>query len=72
MPNFTIGMIPLPGSFNKIFSNATQLKEAGKILDRGGFTKAGRGLMKHGYRERSVFSKPMGNQTQINAQVKCY
>ncbi len=30
------------------------------------FTKAGRALMKHGYREGSVFPKPIGNPAQIN------
>jgi hypothetical protein len=44
------------------------LIEAGKVIDRSKFTKAGRGLMKHGYREKSVFPKPVGNQVQINAQ----
>lgn len=36
-------------------------------MDRGGFTKAGRNLMKHGYREGSVFPKPLGNPAQVNA-----
>jgi hypothetical protein len=45
-----------------------KLSEAGKVIDRGGLTKAGRGLMKHGYREGSVFPKPMGNHLQINKE----
>ncbi|GAB4192657.1 MAG: hypothetical protein Tsb0015_15010 [Simkaniaceae bacterium] len=70
MNNFAIGMLPspLPGSFTKIFSNANRFKEAGRVLDRRGFTKAGRGLMKHGYREGSVFPKPRGDPPQINRQ----
>jgi len=70
MNNFAIGMLPYPlsGSFTKIFSNANRFKETGKVLDRRGFTKAGRGLMKHGYREGSVFPKPLGNPSQINKQ----
>lgn len=59
--NFAVGMIPLPGSFE-----VTKFTEAGKVLDRAGFTKAGRALMKHGYREGSSFPKPTGNITQVN------
>lgn len=66
MNNFAIGMIPFPGSFTKIFSNAGQFKEAGKVLDRAGFTKSGRGLMKHGNRKGSVFPKPLGNPAEMN------
>jgi hypothetical protein len=66
MNNFSIGMIPLPGSVTKIFSNIGQLKEAGKVLDRAGFTKSGRGLMKHGNRKGSVFPKPLGNPAEMN------
>ncbi len=70
MNDFAIAMLPSPlsGSFTKIFSNANRFKQAGKVLDRRGFTKAGRGLMKHGYRKGSVFPKPIGNQSQINRQ----
>ncbi len=46
------------------------MHEAGGSLDRGGFTKAGRSLMKHGYRKGSVFPKPIGNQKQINEHGK--
>ncbi|OGN62286.1 MAG: hypothetical protein A3F40_02055 [Chlamydiae bacterium RIFCSPHIGHO2_12_FULL_27_8] len=45
-----------------------KLAEAGKVLDRGGLTKAGRALSKHGGREGSVFPKSHGNPTQINIQ----
>lgn len=53
------------------FSNAVEINidvllKAGRAIDRAGFTKAGRALMKHGYREGSVFPKPVGNPTQIN------
>lgn len=64
--NFAVGMLPLPGSFNTIFSNTAHFKETGKVLDRAGFTKAGRGLMKHGNREGSVFPKPLGNPAEMN------
>jgi hypothetical protein len=68
MNHFAIGILPLPGPFNQIFSNSIQFKEAGKVLDRAGFTKAGRGLMKHGYREGSIFPKPIGSPAAINKQ----
>lgn len=45
-----------------------QLAESGKVDDRGGLTRAGRGLQKHGGRSDSVFPKPSGNISQINAQ----
>lgn len=59
---FSIGILPIPG----MFSDAKKLAEAGKALDRAGFTKAGRALTKHSYREDSVFPKPVGNPTQVN------
>ena len=49
-------------------SSIKKLLDAGKIADRAGYTKAGRSLMKHGYRKGSVFPKPTGNPTRINAQ----
>lgn len=45
-----------------------QLSNAGKIFDRGGLTKAGRALAKHGGRKGSIFSKPKGSPNQINQQ----
>ncbi len=45
-----------------------KLLEAGKAHDRGGLTKAGRGLAKHGGREGSHFPKPKGNPSNINKQ----
>jgi hypothetical protein len=45
-----------------------QLADAGKVLDRGGLTKASRGLEKHGNRTGSVFPKPTGNVASKNAQ----
>jgi hypothetical protein len=47
-----------------------QLFNAGKVFDRGGLTKAGRALAKHGGRERSVFLKPTGTPAQINQQAQ--
>ena len=65
---FAIGIIPFPGSFGVGAFNTNKLAEAGKAVDRAGFTKAGRGLMKHGYREGSIFPKPNGNPAQVNEQ----
>lgn len=42
--------------------------QAGLAPDRGGLTKAGRALQKHGGREGSVFPKPKGNPDAINEQ----
>ena len=63
---FAIGMPPLPGTLTGIFSENSALLAAGKAADRGGLTKAGRALMKHGYRENSPFPKPLGNPQQVN------
>jgi hypothetical protein len=68
LSDFTIGILPPPGSLFGASINFNKLSEAGKDLDRAGLTKAGRGLMKHGYREGSVFSKPTGNPAQVNEQ----
>lgn len=64
--NFSSGIIPLPGMLPEIFANSGKLLDAGKVIDRAGLNKAGRGLMKHGYREGSVFPKPTGTVEQIN------
>jgi RHS repeat-associated protein len=42
------------------------LRRAGQLADRGGLTKAGRALAKHGGREGSVFPQPRGNPAAIN------
>jgi hypothetical protein len=64
--NVTLGVIPvLPAAVGISFS-IDQLASAGKALDRGGFTKAGRALVKHGYRKHTAFPKPRGNVAQIN------
>jgi hypothetical protein len=65
---FDIGILPFPGIFSGGVLNANKLSEAGKAVDRAGFTRAGRGLMKHGYRDGSVFPKPTGTPAQINEQ----
>lgn len=70
MNNFAIGMVPLPGSFNKIFSNTKPFRKAGNAIDREGLTRTGRALAKHGGREGSIFPKPLGNPNQINAQAE--
>jgi len=69
MNNFAIGVIPLPGMIYKNGNiNVKGFSKLGRAPDRAGFTKAGRGSMKHGYREgRTVFEKPVGNPAQINA-----
>ncbi len=66
--NFAMDILPPPGMFTKISFSTNQLAETGKAIDRAGFTKAGRGLMKHGYRDGSVFPRPTGNPEQVNAQ----
>lgn len=63
---FAIGIIPFPGIFSEGILNANKLTDAGKVTDRAGFTRAGRSLMKHGYRESSVFPKPVGTPAQVN------
>ncbi len=64
---FDVGIIPIPGMIGKNGSiNVKKFSNLGKKLDRGGFTKAGRSSMKHGYREGSVFPKPLGSPPQIN------
>lgn len=65
---FSYGILPLPGTFARIFVDTGKLAEAGKVIDKADFTKAGRGLMKHGYREGSVYPKPMGDPAQVNEQ----
>jgi hypothetical protein len=44
------------------------LIKAGNVLDKGGFTAAGRALQKHGSRTGSIFPKATGNAATINAQ----
>lgn len=67
----TVGSLLSQTTPSKLPSNVIsieQLVEAGKVDDRGGLTRAGRGLQKHGGRSDSVFPKPSGNVSQINAQ----
>ena len=61
------GILPPPDGIFGVF-NFKKFPNAGKIHDRGGLTKAGRALTKHGGREGSVFPKPFGNPEQINKQ----
>jgi hypothetical protein len=46
------------------------LSRAGQLMDRGGLTKAGRGLQKHGYRQGSAFPLPNGSPFKINQQAQ--
>ncbi len=59
-------MCPPPGVLGEVFSDINKLLKAGQALDRAGFTKAGRALMKHGNREGSIFPKPSGNVARMN------
>jgi hypothetical protein len=47
---------------------AGALSKAGQVLDRGGLTKAGRALEKHGGRTGSVFPQATGNVAAKNTQ----
>jgi hypothetical protein len=44
------------------------LSKAEQVLDRGGLTKAGRALDKHGGRSESMFPRAIGNPNNKNAQ----
>lgn len=50
----------------QIISNIDKFAEAGRAMDRASLTKAGRGLMKHGYRDGSVHPKPVGTIAEVN------
>lgn len=65
---FAIGILPPPGTLTKILIDVDRFAEAGKSIDRARFTKAGRGLTKHGYREDSAFPRPSGTPEQVNEQ----
>ncbi|CUI18102.1 rhs family protein (plasmid) [Candidatus Protochlamydia naegleriophila] len=60
----------LATSSGKLPSHLTsdQLSEAEKVIDRGGLTKAGRALQKHGDRPKTAFPKAKGNISQVNSQ----
>lgn len=58
--------LPFPGKITEITVDAKQLARAGEALDKAKFTKAGRSLMKHGYREESVYPRPVGTPEEIN------
>ena len=47
---------------------ADLLRKSGQVLDRGGLTRAGRALQKHGDRPGSVFPGATGNVAAKNAQ----
>ena len=63
--DFVVGILPPPALLGEAFAN-NKLLEAGKASDRGGLTKAGRALAKHGSRENTVFPPPIGNPAEIN------
>jgi hypothetical protein len=65
--DFAVAVIPPPGIWGELFDN-NRLIESGIAINRAGFTGVGRALMKHGYREGSVFPRPVGNPVQINQQ----
>jgi hypothetical protein len=63
----TMGMLPPPGKLFKPSSKELKRKlDAGKAIDRAGYSKAGRGSMKHGSREETVFPQARGTPEQIN------
>jgi hypothetical protein len=66
--NFTVGILPPPGMVRAFTGDLKQLAAAGKVLDRRGLTRAGRGLAKHGNRSDTVFPKAYGNPDQVNTQ----
>jgi hypothetical protein len=55
-------------SFFRSSSTLDTLSKAGQVLDRGGLTKAGRAIDKHGNRPNSVFPKATGNPLNKNIQ----
>lgn len=61
-----LGVLAPPRVLFRSFSKTNRFSRTGKVLDRSGYTKAGSNLMKHGYRG-SVFPKPFGNPTKVNA-----
>jgi hypothetical protein len=64
---YTMGMLPLPGKLIEMGPKELKKRlDTGKAIDRAGYTKAGRGSMKDGYRPDSVFPKPVGTVKQIN------
>lgn len=68
MDGISIGFILPSGAVLKTFSDTSRFVKAGQAIDKAQYTKAGRGLMKHGYREKSVFPKPSGPPELINRQ----
>lgn len=50
------------------FYNPKNLIKVAKLLDKGGLTKIGRALQKHGSRPGSRFPQAVGNPASINAQ----
>jgi len=65
---FTQAILPPPSILLNNTKALKNLAEAGKTPDKGGLTKAGRALAKHGGRKGSVFPKPTGTPMQINQQ----
>lgn len=64
---FNTGIIPLPGMIYKNGTiNVKKFSNLGKSADRAGYTKAGRGITKHSYRDGSIFPKPTGNLSEVN------
>lgn len=59
---------PGPGIQSGAPASVNDLAAAGKVMDRGGLTRAGRALEKHGGRQGSVFPKATGNVGDKNRQ----
>jgi hypothetical protein len=65
-------LVGITGKATQTVKNTTpclnQLSKAGEVMDRGGLTKAGRALEKHGGRIDSVFPKATGGIANKNMQ----
>jgi len=57
-----------PSAAARVGGSLDDLANAGKAMDRGGLTRAGRALEKHGGRQGSLFPKATGNVAEKNRQ----
>lgn len=60
--------LSVESSCGRASSSLDKLSRAGQVNDRGGLTRAGRALDKHGGRTGSAFPKPTGNPACKNMQ----
>jgi len=66
--NWALRGVRSAGDVAKTNSAFQRMLKAGEAVDRGGLSKAGRGLQKHGSRTGSVFPSATGNPAAINQQ----